>query len=51
MKAEAVHRITVDFGIENKSVDNWIGREAHIKLLDYRPWLEMFAVRYQDYFK
>jgi len=29
-------------------MDNWIGRTAHIKLLDCEPFIRMFVVRYRD---
>lgn len=33
-----------------RNMDNWIGRTAHIKLLDCEPFLEMLAIRYKDFF-
>jgi hypothetical protein len=31
-------------------VDNYIGRTAHIKLLDCEQFLEMLAIRYKEFF-
>lgn len=30
-------------------MDNWIGRTAHIKLLDCELFLQMFAIRYKEF--
>lgn len=32
-------------------MDNWIGRTAHIKLLDSEPFLELIAIRYREFFE
>ena len=30
-------------------MDNWIGRTAHIKMLDSQPFLQMLVYRYRDF--
>lgn len=31
-------------------MENWLGRTAHIKLLECQPFLQMFVIRYKDLF-
>ena len=50
VKAKLVFRLDIDFQIETKTVDNWIGRTAHIKMLDCLPFLQMLVARYRVIF-
>ena len=51
LKTKLLYRVGVDFVIPQKGMDAFIGRTAHIKLLDCDKFLEAFASRYLEFFE
>jgi hypothetical protein len=51
VKAKVLYRVDVDFQLQTKTMQSWLGRTAHIKLLECQPFLKMLVVRYRDLFE
>lgn len=49
LKTKLVYRLDVDFHITAKNVDDYVGRTAHMKLLDNEVFIDMLVHRYKDF--
>lgn len=50
-KSNKLFRIDVNFKIDEKTIDNMIGRKAHILFLESDPLAKMFIHRFEHLFK
>lgn len=51
LKTDSIYRIDVNFKITDKTIDNAIGRAAHIRFLESDPLTKMFITCLEDFFK
>lgn len=49
LQTKLVYRLDVDFHITTTNVDDYVGRTAHLKLLDDEVFIEMLVHRYKDF--
>ena len=49
-KLETIYRLDVNFNIEEKNIDSYIGRKAHILFLENEELLRMIISRYKTFF-
>lgn len=47
---ESIFRLDVNFNIEEKNIDSYIGRKAHILFLENEELLKMIISRYKTFF-
>lgn len=45
-----IHRLDVNFKIQEKNLDSFIGRSAHIRFLENQPLIRMIVNRYAEFF-
>eukprot|EP00343_Euplotes_focardii_P010884 CAMPEP_0205828008 /NCGR_PEP_ID=MMETSP0206-20130828/33792_1 /ASSEMBLY_ACC=CAM_ASM_000279 /TAXON_ID=36767 /ORGANISM="Euplotes focardii, Strain TN1" /LENGTH=117 /DNA_ID=CAMNT_0053129417 /DNA_START=449 /DNA_END=799 /DNA_ORIENTATION=- len=45
-----IYRLDVNFKIQEKNLDSFIGRSAHIRFLENQPLMRMFVSRYAEFF-
>ena len=50
VKCDNLIRLDVNFKIEESSLDSWIGRTAHIQVIECVPFMEMMIHRYKEVF-
>jgi len=50
VQANAIHRIDVNFKINEANLDTMIGRAAHIRFLESQPLVRMILYRYDHFF-
>lgn len=48
--ANVVYRLDVNFKIQEKNLDSFIGRSAHIRFLENQPLMRMIVTRYAEFF-
>lgn len=48
--ANHIYRIDVNFKIQEKNLDSFIGRSAHIRFLENQPLIRMIVSRYAEFF-
>ena len=48
VRAKVLYRVDVDFQIQQQSLDSWIGRAAHIKMIDSAEFLKLLVLRYHN---
>ena len=47
---ETLHRISVDFKLNRKSFDSFIGRAAHIQFLEDKEFVETLIYNHPEFF-
>ena len=50
LKTRLVYRLDVSFKINDKNLDSFIGRTAHIQFLECQPLMKMMVHRYREFF-
>lgn len=45
-----IYRLDVNFKIQEKNLDSFIGRSAHIRFLENQPLMRMIVSRYAEFF-
>ena len=45
-----IYRLDVNFKIQEKNLDSFIGRAAHIKFLENQPLMRIIVSRYSEFF-
>ena len=49
LKTKLVYRLDVDFDLKSKNMDDYVGRTAHMKLLDNEKFINMLVHRYKEF--
>jgi len=50
MKCEKMYRLDVNFKIQDSSLASWIGRTAHILMIECKPFYLNLMYRYREVF-